>query len=219
MRTKLVVAAVAITLAAASCSSSRSTKPSVSATATTTTTTPTPETVAPEPTTTERTTRSIVTAKATTTTTTPTQAVEAEIRAAVQRNKEAYRSCVHEPSSCDLSSTMTGAQLATSTSFVAEKLVALGRRVDFDESDPAFSVVSSIVVADDGLSAEYDVCTWDTGITVQALPDTEVIVVDDLKGTIRKRETVELVEGRWLMAESVKTGPTVIGRNDCGPRP
>jgi hypothetical protein len=153
------------------------------------------------------------------TTTTPQQALEAEIRAAALSNKAAYRACVHEPAMCDPATFASEPYLSFAKSYIAESLVAVGRHVEFDPTDPIYSVVGAVVVAANGESAEYDVCTWDTGITVQVLADSEPVVIDDLKGTFRQRETVQLIGRQWLVIDIVETTTAVIGRNDCDPRP
>jgi hypothetical protein len=216
MRTRLVVAAVVIALATTSCSTSRVAKSSTGATATVTTLAGPPVT---EPATTSSTFGPPLIITAPPTTTTPKQALEAEIRAAVQRISLAYRACVHEPSGCQPTSFAAEPYLSFLRVYVDGTLIALGRHVDGNPTDPTYSIVGTVVVAPDGQSAEYDLCTWDTGLTVQALPDTEPVVLDDLKGTSRRHETVQIVDGEWRLIDTVQSAPTVIGRNECGPRP
>jgi hypothetical protein len=213
MRTRLVVAAIAVAIVSTSCSTSNATKPS---TATSTTAPDAPTTTEPATTSTYGP-KVIVTPPPTTTT--PQQALEAEIRAAALRNKAAYRACVHEPVTCDPATFAAEPYLSYARSYIAENLVAIGRHVEFDPTDPIYTVVGSVLVAANGESAEYDECTWDTGITVQVLADADPIVIDDLKGTFHHHESVQLVDGQWLLTHVVETSTAIIGRNDCGPRP
>jgi hypothetical protein len=213
MRTRLVVAAIAVAIVSTSCSTSNATKPS---TATSTTAPDAPTTTEPATTSTYGP-KVIVTPPPTTTT--PQQALEAEIRAAALRNKAAYRACVHEPVTCDPATFAAEPYLSYARSYIAENLVAIGRHVESNAADPTYSIVESVDVSPDGESAEYDVCSWDTGITVQSLADSETVVIDDLKGTFRQHESVQLIGGQWLVTNIVATTTAVMGRNDCGPRP
>jgi hypothetical protein len=213
MRTRLVVAALGVALLAASCSTSKTTKPS-----TATTNAPAPSSTT-EPARTTSTFGPGGTLPTTTTTTSPEQALEAEIRAAVLQTNALYRECVHEPASCQPDAFAADPYLSYIRTYLADKLIALGRRVEGNPADPTYSIVASIDIDADGQSAEFDVCTWDTGITVQAVPDAEAVILDALKGTSRRHEKVRLIDGRWLLVESVQSEVTIIGRNDCGPRP
>jgi hypothetical protein len=216
MRIRLVVATICVALLAASCSTSKTTKPS--APSTTATTSPSgPSTTEPATTTSTSAPPTVVTPPPTTTIS--KQALEAEIRAAVQRTNALYRECVHDPATCNPESFAADPYLSYIRTYLADKFVALGRRVESNPSDPTYSTVTSIDIAADHQSAEYDVCTWDTGITVQALPDSEPVILDALKGTSRRHEKVQLVDERWVLVESLQSETTIIGRNECGARP
>jgi hypothetical protein len=103
--------------------------------------------------------------------------------------------------------------------FLTERFLSLGRRREVDPSDPTYSVIGAVVIAPGGQSARFDVCTWNTEILVQALPDAERVVLDDMKTTVRSRWGAQNTESGWLLTDFAELPPKVAGRNECGPRP
>jgi hypothetical protein len=216
MRTRLAVAAVVIALATTSCSTSRVAKSSTGATATVTTLAGPPVT---EPATTSSTFGPPLIITAPPTTTTPKQALEAGIRAAAVRLDAAVWACSRTPAECDPTGFTTEPYTSFYRSYLAEQFVSLGRVRELDSKDPSYSVIGSVLVAEDGESAEYDVCSWNTEVIVQAMPDTERVVLNDLKTTIRQRFTLHRTEAGWLISTTATPSAKIVGRNDCGPRP
>jgi hypothetical protein len=212
MRTRLVVAAIAVAIVSTSCSTSKATKPS---TATSTTAPAAPTTTEPATTSTFG---PMVIVTPPPTTTTPKQALEAEIRTAALRLSDLLWACTRMPSECDPASFTTEPYLSTYRTYLADSFLALGRIREMNVGDPTYAVIGSIVPADDGQSAEYDICYWNTEVLVQALPDTERVVLDDFKTSIRQHLWVQLTDSGWLLRSGEDSSPSVVGRNDCGPR-
>jgi hypothetical protein len=196
-RSPAAVAVAIAVLVTASCSGTSATKSAPSSTTVAATT------IAPPP--------------PTTATLSPTELAEAEVRAAwadIARQSEA---CYRQPAECRPEEFDVEPELSAYASKVEREFTALGRHAEPNPTETAYSVVSGpILFSDDGATAAFTVCTWDTDILVQ---DEPRVVINDLNQTIFENVVLRKERGRWFFAGDGSAGPHIIGRNDCGPRP
>jgi hypothetical protein len=155
-------------------------------------------------------------APTTTTTLSPKELAEAEVRAAYQSFVLQTDACFAAPTTCLPEEFDIDPELSAYRKRIADDFIALGRRSEPSPTEAAYSVVDGpIVFSDEGLTAVFDACTWDTHILVAGDPR---VVVNDLNQTVRERLVLRKVGSRWYVSNSGPAGPDVVGRNDCGPR-
>jgi hypothetical protein len=152
----------------------------------------------------------------TTTTLSPTELAEAEVRAAWVAFSAASRGCYEHPTECAPENFDVEPELSAYRAKLERDFISVGRHGEPNLEDPVTTAVSGpIVFSDDGQTASFDTCTWDTGILVQ---DNPRVVVSPEKATIRSSIVMRRVNGRWFVAGSGSAGAWVVGRNDCETR-
>jgi hypothetical protein len=213
-------AAVAVAIAVlmtASCSGKSSSKSATSVTQAATTTAPPASTAAPVTTTVAPTVPPTIATTTTTTTLSPTEVAEAEVRAAWASFSAQSRACYERPTECVPENFDVEPELSKYRAKLERDFISIGRHGEPNPTDPVTTTVwGPIVFSDEGQTASFETCTWDTGILVQ---DNPRVVLSPEKATIRSSIWMQRRDGRWFVADSRSAGPWVVGRNECETQP
>jgi hypothetical protein len=188
------------------------------ATPVTTTTEAVAVTTEPDPTVAPATSPTTTTPTTTSTTTTvaaPT--VEEQIAADYQLIYDGYWACLRAPLNCDESWLVPDSGSALAMQATMQALFDRGRYVGGE--DPGYFVIESITVGADGTTAEIVTCWWSTAILYgppvddsrPVGPDNPATIANNTPDSGRQRDSLQLVEGRWLVESSDlfgESGPT-----------
>jgi hypothetical protein len=202
-----LAAALALTvLAASACGGETATKPTTTTTtATTVATTAPPTTLAPA-----------TTVPATTTTTLdPAKVAENEVHAAWDTITKQIDACYRQPATCVPEDFAIEPELSAFKEGLNDRFISVGRHSEPNPTEPSYYTAGPVTFSDEGLTASFDSCKWDTNILMQ---DDPPAVVNDLNQTIRHHVLLRNQEARWFYFGLQIDGPFIVGRNECGPR-
>jgi hypothetical protein len=215
-RSPAAVAVAIAVLMTASCGGKSSTKSAPPTTTVATTTTAPPATESAIATSVAPTVPPTL-APTTTTTLSPKELAEAEVRAAFKVFAELSIGCYVWPTECAPEEFGMEPELSAYRALIDRKYIALGRHAEPNLTDPPYTVIDGpIVFSDEGQTATFNVCKWNTNTLVQ---DEPRVVIDDLNVSNHENIVLRKRDGRWFVAGSGPAGSDVVGRNDCGPRP